>query len=113
MSDTVVIRENKAKPFNKHLGRHPDVVDTKDDGVVHYVAFNKSFQIFRDDSTAIEFDRAQYFTNDKDEIKYLESHKAFNRRFWKDKYPQHILNKFKDDAKYLTNMEDDFIPAEA
>lgn len=101
------------KPYIKHHGRYPGISDTSDDGVELYLSYPRNLSFFVDETTVIEFDDRQYYTNDKDEINFLDGQKSLGLLFWKKEYPPEIVKKFKKDAKYLTRQEDDFVAAEA
>jgi hypothetical protein len=108
-----VVNEVAKKPYLKHHGRNPKVVNTSDEGVELYLSYQRNLSFFVEDNMVIEFDDRQYYTNDKDEIEFLNNQKALGILFWHKEYPPDIVKKFKKDAKYLTRSEDDFTAAEA
>lgn len=110
---TEVVNEVAKKPYVKHHGRYPEIADTSAEDVELYLSYPRNLSFFVDENTVIEFDDRQYYTNNKEEINYLDQHKALGMLFWKKEYPPEIVKKFKQDAKYLTRQEDDFTAAEA
>ena len=109
---TVVIKENKNKPYDKHYGKHPSLKSTDEEGVEKYLSYAKNQSFFIDDSTVIEFADRLYFTKDKEEIKFLDNNSQLGVLFWKTAFPKDVNDKFKEESRYLTRLEDDFTKAE-
>lgn len=113
MENNTVYIERKPSHFQttiKKVGREPGLQDEKK--AVRFMSYIKGLTLYKDGHDLIQFSNHEFLTDNEEDIKYIQTHAAFNNGIWKDKFPQHVIKKFEEDSKYITRDEDSFKPAE-
>lgn len=104
----------KERSVNKTIRKvGKDVKETTDPkDIVTFISTKRDLLLFKKEDYIIKFDNHYYKTDNKSDIAFLKSHPRYEQDFWKDKFPDYVLKKMKEDQKWIEVDEDAFVPAE-
>jgi len=103
----------------KHVGRRQGlkITNFNKKDVQVYMSYPKSYMLYHatgpKETQLIIFQNNRYETDDKVQKEFLNGHPGLGKDFWKDKWPDYVVKKFKQESELLTRNEDVFVPAEA
>jgi hypothetical protein len=104
---TTVKVENKfgVMALVKHLGSTPDTDEQKS---AKFFSNAKGLSYYINENFMIQFNNNSFVTDDEEIINFLRSHKTFQREFWEDALPQHIIDKKRKDKERLTYEREEY-----
>lgn len=103
--ESIKILDNK-KMTKKKVGRDPQMVTENNKNIAVFLSDKKELLLFKTDTDLIKFSQSHYLTDNAEDIAFLENHEMFGRHIFRDKFPESLVKKMKNDAQFITRSDE-------
>jgi len=94
----------------RKIGR--EVNDSSKAEPVTFVSRIRNLMLFKEGDYLIKFDNNRFITNDTSDIDFLRKHPLKDQVYWEKEFPPEVVQKMKEDKKYIEIDEEAFELAE-